>query len=133
MEQMKKPKVSTAIMIRDELKKTQPNYIWALWHRLHIERKLTRMKYASFCSYFKVLEKLGLVLRVDPPKTEPPIPKYRRLYGFKSAVRKWYKVNPAKMNSSQWMAPERALYPKIFKVSGRRTGRPAGSKNKPKK
>jgi hypothetical protein len=130
---LKKPKISTATQIRDLLKARGSAYVWQLWHILRFERKATRMRYASFVSYFKTLERLGLVLRVDPPKTQPPIPKYRRTGRLKSVPRVWFALNPRKVNSSEWTAPERSLYPETFKVTGRPRGRPPGSKNKPKK
>lgn len=130
---LKNPKISTATRIRELLKERGSGYVWQLWHILRFERKVTRMRYTSFLSYFKILERLGLVLRTTPPKQEPPIPKYRRVHHFKSVPRAWYKLNPEKVNSPEWRHPERALYPHVFRVSGRSIGRPAGSKNRRKR
>jgi hypothetical protein len=129
---LKKPKISTAIAIREFLKKFGRGYPWQIWHFLHIETKMSQMSYASFCSYFKVLEKLNLVVRTDPPKTQPPIPKYRRTGRLKSLPRVWFTVNPEKLNSSAWTTPQRSLHPEVFKLTHRLRGRPAGSRNKPK-
>jgi len=130
---LEKPTISTAIEIRNYLEKHGLDYPWHVWHVLHIEKKVTAMRYTSFCSYFKTLERLGLVLRTTPPKQEPQIPKYRRVHHFKSVPRAWYKLNPEKVNSPEWRHPERALYPHVFRVSGRPIGRPAGSKNRRKR
>lgn len=132
MNLQKPPKTTTGIAIRELLRKTQPNYVYALWHNLCMEKKLTCMRYASFCSYFKTLERLGLVIRSKPPKVEPPVPLYRKKYHFKSTPRAWYTLNFEKLSSPEWRYPQRALRPQIFLLTHRPKGRPPGSRNKPK-
>ena len=126
-------KNSTAVEIREFLRKTQPNYVWALWHNLHVERKLIRMRYSSFCSYFRTLERLGLVLRSKSTKTEKR-PGDTAYHGRLKPhyPRAYYVLNSHKLNSSAWLAPQRALHPETFLLTHRLKGRPPGSLNKPK-
>jgi hypothetical protein len=130
---LKLQKTPTAIAIREFLKKFGRGYPWQIWHFLHIETKTSQMSYTSFLSYFKVLEKLNLVVRTDPPKTQPPIPKYRRTGRLKSVPRVWFALNAKSLNSEDWRHPERSLHPQTFRVTGKSRGRPAGSKGKRKK
>lgn len=130
---LKKPKNSTAVEIREFLRKTQPNYVWATWHHLRFEAKVTRMRYSSFMSYFRTLEKLQLIVRTSPPRTQPSIPTYRRTGRLKSVPRVWFVLNLKNLNSEAWRHPERSLHPETFLLTHRPRGRPPGSPNKKKK
>jgi hypothetical protein len=130
---LEKPKISTAIAIREFLKKFGRGYPWQIWHFLHIETKTSQMSYASFISYFKTLERLGLVLRVDPPRVQPPTPPYRKAGHLKSQPRVWFTLNQRKVDSEEWRHPQRSLHPRTFRLTHRPKGRPPGSRNKPKK
>lgn len=127
-----KTKTTTAIAVRDYLQKFGSGYPWQIWHYLHIELRQTKMRYTSFCSYFKTLEKLKLVIRSKPPKGEPPISKYQKRYGLKPNPRVWFMLNSSKLDSEEWAAPQRFLYCEIFRLTGKPRGRPAGSRSKPK-
>jgi len=131
-----KPKISTAIRVRDFLQESGPCHRYFIWQQLHVQRKLTRMRFNSFTSYFRTLERLGLVVRVRPPtqsteKAKQPTSKYKMIL---TSVRKpkLFRANARKLDSPDWNSPQRALYPNIFRPTGRRRGRPEGSKNKPK-
>ena len=129
---LKEPK-STAVEIREHLKKHGPDYPWHIWHVLHVETHRTQMRYSSFMSYFRTLERLQLVVRTSPPATQPKTPPYVRTGRLKSVPRVWFALNLKKLNSPEWMAPQRSLHPGTFRLTHRPKGRPPGSPNKPKK
>lgn len=131
MKEQKKP--TTAVQIREHLRRHGPDYRWHIWHVIHIEQKLSKMKFHSFIAYFKVLLRLNLVLRTSPRAViKPKVTKYRKGLLTQIPHPIWFKLNPQKLNSEFWDHPLKSLYPHLFKFSGRGPGRPAGSKNRRK-
>ena len=130
---LKKPKNSTAIEVREFLRKTQPNFPFQVWRELKRASKI-HSRYQSFMVYWRCLERLNLIQRVPSPKSKTEKKPGDTVYFGRLKPhypRTYFVLNSQKLQDPSWLSPQRYLFPLNFKLlSNRGPGRPVGNKNR---